>query len=269
VRRGITERERARKRKDSRYVAALGALSLSWACGGIAESSPREARAQAVTIEDEFTCPTGLVPAYRSGNVGICTDGSTSIEQIPPSVCTEAGLPSCAALEPVSPTTPEEEPADGTGLEGANCEGFDPESSVTSPSDADCGKYPPEECPEGTHVFYNAAAACALCEADTERNRTCRWAEACFEPFIESMAYGSGAKYCEDDEDCFGWRVSAGCGPSLDISLAGYIDEDVLSMAELYAEQNCSLCAASTGYSDSSNKSEMTPRCVDAQCVFD
>jgi hypothetical protein len=258
------------RRKTLRGAVVLSVLGLAWACGGETEFSPRGARAQAVVIDDEFVCPMDLVPAYRSGSVGICTDGILGIEEVPPSVCTDAGLSSCAQLQPVSPTMPEEQPAEGTDVEAANCEDLELRPSTTSSADASCSLDTPEECPEGTHLFFgldSEPSSCAVCAADTERNRTCEWAEKCFEAFIESAARDSGAQSCRDDADCFGWTVSAGCGPMLDIALYGGVDEEILLIAELYAQQSCSLCPTSTGYSAGTSKG--TAHCVEGTCTFE
>jgi hypothetical protein len=224
-----------------------------------------------VVIEGGFTCPMNLVPAYRSGNVGICTEGHTSIEEIPRKVCTDAGLASCAVLEPVSPIPPMEDPKEDPkseeGLERADCDAFDPATLTTSATDADCDVNTPDSCPQGTHLFYTDDSACAVCVKDTEQNRTCEWAEACVEPFLETVAHSSGAKRCDSASDCYTFTISAGCGPTLEMSLTGSIDEEVTWIAEIYGQQSCSLCqdaqAPSFAFSD------RAPACVDRICTFE
>lgn len=237
------------------------------ACGRTvsAEEPGAAVRVQPVVIEGGFTCPAGLEPAFRFENVGMCTDGTVELEEIPEETCIDAGLPSCGVLEPVAPELGEPEPMPGSsiGLSTASCDAFDPAQLVAVASDQDCDVYTPETCPEGTHIDWVAGSPCASCVADSPENRTCAWATACFEPFMESIAHASGAKSCANDEQCSVETVAAGCGPSLSLALKSLIDEELPIIARLYAEQNCSLCADSLGFSSSS---EGTARCVDGVC---
>ena len=258
----------------------LGCLSLGLgfglgglgACGRtVADSEPTAGvRVQPVVIEGGFTCPKGLEPAFRFEDVGMCTDGNVSLEEIPPQTCTDAGLPSCGVLEPVAPEPslpepePEPEPGSPVGLSTASCDAFDAAQLVAVATDQDCDVGTPETCPEGTHIDWVQGSPCASCVADSAENRTCAWATKCFEPFVESIAHASGAKSCTRDEDCSVLTVAAGCGPRLSLALKALIDEEVPMIASLYAQQNCSLCADSPGFS--SGLEDTPARCVDGAC---
>lgn len=254
----------------------LGFLSLGFGLGGLGACSRPDlnsepsagVRVQPVVIEGGFTCPLGLEPAFRFEDVGMCTDGTVSLQEIPLETCTDAGLPSCGVLEPVAPepSVPEPEPTPGSpvGLSTANCDAFDATQLVAVATDQDCDADTPETCPEGTHIDWVQGSPCASCVADSPENRTCAWATTCFEPFVESIAHASGAKSCTRDEDCSVLTVAAGCGPNLSLALKGLLDEEVPMIANLYAQQNCSLCADSPGFSSAV---ENTPaRCVDGAC---
>lgn len=247
----------------------LGGLG---ACGRtVTASDPKaEVRVQPVVIEGGFTCPMGLQPAFRFEDIGMCTDGTVDLEDIPPETCAEAGLPSCGVLEPVGPEldepepTPEPMPGSSGGLSTADCSAFDLAQLTAAATDQDCDVKTPETCPEGTHIDWVEGSPCASCVADSPENRSCAWATACFEPFIESIAHGSGAKSCTIDSDCSVMRVAAGCGPNLSLALSAMINEEIPIIAELYAQQNCSQCADSLGFS---YDLEDTPaRCVDGVC---
>jgi len=212
----------------------------------------------------------GLEPAFRFENVGMCTDGSVGLDEIPPELCTDAGLPNCDVLEPVAldlgepEPEPEPEPGSSVGLSTASCEAFDATQLVAVGPDQDCDVATPETCPEGTHIDWVPGSPCASCVADSPENRTCAWATACFEPFIESIAHASGAKSCQVDYDCSLLTVTAGCGPNLSLALKSLIDEEIPIIASLYAEQNCSLCEDSLGFSYVSESTR--GRCVDGVC---
>jgi hypothetical protein len=231
-----------------------------------------EVKVEPVVIEGGFTCPMGLQPAFRFENVGMCTDGTVGLEDIPPETCTDAGLPSCGVLEPVATDldvpepdpTPEPMPDSSGSLSTAGCEAFDPSQLVTVATDQDCDVKTPETCPEGTHIDWVPGSPCASCVADSPENRTCAWAAACFEPFIESIAHASGAKSCASDDDCSAIRVTAGCGPNVSLGLKSMIDEEIPMIAAMYAEQNCSLCPDSLGFS--SDTANTPVRCVDGEC---
>ena len=282
----------------------LGFLSLGLGCGllglgacgrAVAGSEPGSGvKVQAVVIEGGFTCPMGLEPAFRFEDVGMCTDGSVSLDEIPVEICTDAGLPNCGVLEAVATDLsepepkpepgpepepkpepepepepepkpePKPEPGSSVGLSTASCDAFDVAQLVAVGADQDCDVATPETCPEGTHIDWVPGSACASCVADSPENRTCAWATACFEPFVESIAHASGAKSCASDEDCGVISVTAGCGPNLSVALKRLLDEEIPPIASLYAEQNCSLCEDSSGFS---YDLENTPsRCVDGAC---
>jgi len=245
----------------------LGFLSLGLsfalvglgACGRtVAGSDPGTGvRVQPVVIEGGFTCPTGLEPAFRFEDVGMCTDGTVGLEEIPPEICTDAGLPNCGVLEPVTAGLSD-------GLSTARCDAFDVAQLVTVGADQDCDVATPETCPDGTHIDWVPGSPCASCVADSPENRTCAWATACFEPFVESIAHASGAKSCASDSDCSVISVTAGCGPNLSLALKALIDEEIPIIASLYAEQNCSLCEGSLGFSSDFENTQA--RCVDGAC---
>lgn len=250
---------------------ALGGLG---ACGRtVTADEPTEGvRVQPVVIEGGFTCPMGLEPAFRFEDVGMCTDGNVSLEEIPPEICVEAGLPSCGVLEPVAPDPnlpgpepiPEPMPGSPVGLSTANCDAFDATQLIAATTDQGCDADTPEACPEGTHIDWVAGSPCASCVPDSPENRTCAWATACFEQFIESIAHASGAKRCESDSDCSVMRVTAGCGPDLSLALRALLDEEIPMIASLYAEQNCSQCADSLGFSY--DLQDTPARCVEGVC---
>ena len=250
------------------------------ACGGtVTANGPKaELRVQPVLLQGAFACPVGLKAAFRFEGVGICTDGTVSLEQIPPETCADAGLPNCGVLEPVAgePTLAEPEPelqraptpkptlVSPTGLSTASCDAFDPAQLLAVSSDQNCDSDTPQTCPEGAHIDWVPGSPCAGCVADSPENRTCAWATACFEPFIQSIAHASGAKSCNRDRDCAAMTVTAGCGPSLSLALKRHIDEEIPMIASLYAEQNCSLCPDAP--ESSFDLPKIPARCVDGVC---
>lgn len=131
----------------------------------------------------------------------------------------------------------------------SGCDTFDSEGLIAATGDADCDVETPTSCPEGSHIDFSAESPCAVCIDDTDENRSCEWAATCFEPFILHIAHASGAKRCQVDSDCSTATVSAGCGAEIALSLNGLLNEEIPMIAELYASQNCSLCAESSGYS--------------------
>lgn len=186
--------------------------------------------------------------------------------------------PDCCALEAVAGelTLAEPEPkpkakpepkatlAAPAGLSTASCQAFDPAQLVAVVSDQNCDSDTPETCPEGTHIDWVPGSSCASCVEDSPENRSCAWATACVEPFIQSIAHASGAKSCKRDRDCAAMTVTAGCGPQLSLALKAHIDEEIPMIASLYAAQNCSLCPDAL---ESSYDLPKTPaHCVDGIC---
>lgn len=146
------------------------------------------------------------------------------------------------------------------------CPGFDEDSLEVSTVDADCDAETPDSCEDGTHIDFSAEDDCAVCAPDTAENRSCTWAMACFEPFLQTIAHRSGAKRCQNDSDCAGFTIS-GCGGEVTISLYALIDEEIPWIAEMYAEQNCSaLCPGEPGFVY--DRAEGTPACIDGECSF-
>ena len=208
------------------------------------------------------------------GALGACAGAAANSE--PPHELS-VQQPDGRALEPVAEAsdpkpkreselerTPKLTLASPEGLSAASCAAFDSAQLVAVAADENCDSETPETCPEGTHIDWVPGSPCASCVADSPENRTCAWATACFEPFIESIAHASGAKSCKRDGDCAVLTVSAGCGPKLSMALKASLDEEMPMIASLYAEQNCNLCPDAPG--SASDFAKTHPRCVDGVC---
>jgi hypothetical protein len=136
----------------------------------------------------------------------------------------------------------------------------DAEVPVPSMSDADCDVHTPAFCPAGSHIDFSVDSPCAVCVSDTPENRTCEWAERCFEPFLEHVAATSGAKACEEDEDCRGSSERVSCAPVVTLALRGLLNEEISEIAKLYDEQNCTSCGVA-------GESVTSLLDVDVECV--
>jgi len=145
------------------------------------------------------------------------------------------------------------------------CAGYDPDSLEVSSVDANCDGNTPDECEEGTHIDIGETESCAICALDTATNRSCSWAEACFEPFLQTIAHRSGAMACEEDSDCSGVTIRA-CGAEVSLALRGLLDEELPIVAELYAEQNCGSCGEGSSFSHGG--AGMPTVCVSGGCAF-
>lgn len=126
----------------------------------------------------------------------------------------------------------------------ASCAAYDADQVLSPMVEANCDARTPSSCPERTHIDF-AREPCAVCVEDTKENRTCDWAESCFEPFVLTIAKTSGALLCEADDDCFAHRIDAKCVESVKVALNGYIDEEITWIAQLFATQNCASCDVS------------------------
>lgn len=246
-----------------------GVLGLPLACGGATSSaSPSATRIQTVVIEGGFTCPQGLAPAYRQGDVGICSDQPIGVSEIPCQLCVDAGLDSCDGLEPVTVTDLERGAPLGDAVSpgAANCGDFDIQKLVAASSFQNCDEFIGEPCSAGTHIDFSPERACAYCAEDTEDNRTCGWASACFEPFIQTVAHTSGAKSCSEDSDCVGLTVDAGCGSPVSLAVNPFIDEEITWIARQYTLDNCRLCSEASSGSESFPNAETA--CIDGVCQW-
>jgi len=219
-----------------------------------------------------------LGSSFALGGLGACGPTVASSEpQLPPQQRPAAQPPNSGVLEPVREPierkpereskrerTPKPTTVSAVGLSTASCGAFDPAQLVAVAGDQDCDAATPQACPQGSHIDWVPGSPCASCVVDSPENRTCAWATACFEPFIESIAHASGAKSCQRDRDCSVLTVAAGCGPQLSLALNGLINEELPMIAELYATQNCSLCPDAPA--PSADLLKVPVRCVEGVC---
>ena len=260
-------------RQTSGWVVFLAVSALGCSNGGKASADPADIEGSGGSVErtvggspesDSGASSADSVANTTSGTATSGTGGSTGTGGSPPAIGNtgQGGAPEMPMGDGGGGgEAPEEEamPSD--------CPGFDSSALEVSTVDADCDAETPRACDEGTHIDFNDEDACAVCAPDTAENRSCSWAQACFKPFLQTIAHRSGAKRCQEDSDCAGFTI-AGCGTEVTISLFALIDEEIPWIAEMYAEQNCStLCAGEPGFTY--DRSEGTPACIAGECSFE